>query len=139
MNVPLYASDNITDVLMKIVTFTKTRQKVLTENINNQHKPAFIPHDLPVEEFSNLLNTALGEHTQKKRLLYIDTDNIKFQAQGIFNVKAVPDEHAAQILSASRDEYVELQLSKMMENSLNQKIAMELLKQKEGIVLHDQN
>jgi len=139
MKVPQFVSDNITDVLMKIVTFTKTRQKVLTENLNNQHLSSYIPHDLPVEEFSNLLNTALAEHTQKKRLLYIDTENIKFETHGMFSVKAIPDERAMQLLSDSRDEYVELQLNKMMENSLNQRIAMELLKQKEGIVLHDQN
>jgi len=125
-------TDNVTEILVKILKFTQARQKLLMRNINNIHKPGFIPKDLAVEEFSQLLEGAINEHVAHQRLVLIDTENIKFGRQGYFKAGAVVDEHAVELLETDRDEYLHLQVSKLLENALNQKVAAELLKHKRG-------
>lgn len=134
MNLTTMITDNITEVLVKIIEFTQIRQKVLTQNINNIHVPAFVPKDLEVDEFSDLLNNAISEHSRSRRLVLCDTENIKFGAAGSFEVKPVVDEYAKEVLEENRDEYLELQINKLLENSLNQRVAAELLKQKQGLI-----
>ena len=55
MNVSGMVSDNVSEVLTKIIDFTISRHKVLTENLNNLHVDNFVPKDLPVEEFAGSL------------------------------------------------------------------------------------
>jgi flagellar basal body rod protein FlgB len=62
-------TDNITELLVKIIEFTQTRQKILTQNVNNLHTLGFVPQDLAVDEFSDLLNGAIDEHIRSRRLL----------------------------------------------------------------------
>ncbi len=134
MNLPSLITDNITEVLVKIIKFTQTRQKILTQNINNVHSPGFVPKDLAVDEFSELLNNAINEHSRSRRLLLRDTESIKFGVNGSFKVKPTIDKYAQKLFEKNRDEYLELQINKLLENSLNQKIAAELLKQKQGMI-----
>lgn len=72
MNQQALITDNITEVLTKIIEFTSSRQKILTENINNVHNFGFIPKDLAVGEFSDLLDSAIDEHIRNKRLVLCD-------------------------------------------------------------------
>jgi flagellar basal body rod protein FlgB len=123
-------TDNISELLVKIIEFTQSRQKVLILNINNMDYPGFVPKDLAVEEFSELLNKALDEHSQSQCLLLYDTENIKFGAAGSFEVKPAVDKYAKELLEENQEEYLELQTNKLWENSLNQKVAAELLRQK---------
>jgi len=132
MNMTALVTDNITDVLVKIINFTRTRQKLLTLNINNAREPGFVPMDLPVDDFCQALNEAIAEHIRNRRLLLRDTENIKFGCEGAFEVRAVIDEDAKKLLAEDPDRYLESQLDKLLENSLNQRIAAELLKQKQG-------
>ena len=134
MNLTPLITDNITELLVKIIGFTQTRQKILTQNINNIHSPGFVPKDLRVDEFSALLNNAIKEHSQSQRLVLCDTESIKFGMGGSFEAKAVADKYAKELLENNRDEYLELQISKLLENSLNQRIAAELLRQKQGMI-----
>jgi len=46
----------------------------------------------------------------------------------------VLDEHGLKLLEENRDEYIERQISKLWENSINQKVAAELLRQKQGTI-----
>ena len=46
----------------------------------------------------------------------------------------VIDENARKLLESDINEYLELQLKKLSENAINQKIAAELLKQKQGML-----
>lgn len=131
MNLPLLITDNIADLLVKIIKFTRVRQKILTQNINDIHNPGFVPCDLSVDEFSDLLNDAIDEHIQNQRLVLRDTENIKFGVNGSFEVKPVVDKYAKQLLENNRDEYLELQINKLLENSLNLRIATQLLKQRQ--------
>lgn len=127
-------SDNISEVLVKIIEFTNTRQKIITENINNIHSPDFAPKDLAVDEFSKLLHNAIDEHIQNARLLLCDTENIKFGINGSFEVQPVVDKSAKKLLKEDKDQYLELQINKLLENSINQRFAAELLKYKQEMI-----
>ena len=134
MNSPSMVTDNIAELLIKIIEFTEIRQKVLTQNINNLHNPDFVPKDLSVDEFSELMNIAINEHSRNGRLLLRDSKNFKFGVAGSFKVEEVIDTNAEELMAANRDEYLEEQINKLLENSLNQRIAVELLRQKQGIL-----
>lgn len=134
MNLSSLITDNVTELLVKIIEFTQTRQKILTQNINNVHNPSFVPKDLAVDEFSKLLNNAINEHIRNRRLVLCDTESIKFGSNGNFEARPITDKYAKELIEENQDEYLELQINKLFENSLNKKIAAELLKKKEGMV-----
>ena len=134
MNAPLEVTDNISELLVKIIEFTKKRDQILTSNINNIHNSEYIPRDLEVEKFSCLLNEAIKEHACNQRLLLRDTENIKFGYGGNFEVKAVVDTSAKDLLGSNPQEYLEDQINRLMENSLNRRVATELLRQKHGMI-----
>lgn len=133
MNIESVVTDNITELLIKIMEFTQTRQKILTRNINNLHTCGFVPKDLDVSEFCDLLNYAIDEHASNNRLVLKDTENIKFGINGNFEIKSSVDNYAKDLLEGNTDEYLELQVNKLLENSLNQRVAAELLKQRQGV------
>jgi flagellar basal body rod protein FlgB len=133
MSLSSLVTDNITELLVKIVEFTQVRQKLLSQNINGLNRFGYVPKDLAVDEFSELLSEALEAHIRFRRLVLRDTENIKFGVSGSFEAKVVVDEQARELLEDSRDQYLELQLNKLLENSLNQRVAAELLRQKQGM------
>ncbi len=137
MNLTSLVTDNITEVLVKIIEFTHTRQKIIMRNITCINNPGFVPQKLAVKEFSGLLNSAIDEHIQNKRLLLRDTENIKFGASGNFEVKPTVDRHSKLLLEKNRDEYLEVQIKKLLENSLNQRVAAEILRKKQNTVSTD--
>ena len=131
----LAVDDNISELLVKIIEFTQTRQKTLIRNINNIHSPGFVPKELPVEEFSELLQDAIDEHARSRRLILCDTETIKFGPNSSFKAGPIVDEYAQELLEEDLDEYMELQINKILENSLNQRLAAELLKQRQEAIL----
>jgi flagellar basal body rod protein FlgB len=130
-------TDNITEILIKIVKFTQIRQKIIIQNIINVQNPGFIPKELEVNEFSDVLNNAIDEHVRNQRLVLHDTKNIKFGASGSIELKPIIDEHGIKLLEQNREQYIERQINKLWENSLNQKLAAELLRKKQGVVSID--
>ena len=134
MNLTSLITDNITEILIRIVKFTRKRQKILVQNIINVHKPGFVPRELEVDEFSTVLNDAIDEHVERQRLVLSDTETIKFCADGDMELMPVVDEHGEKLLGENRGEYIEWQIDKLWENSLSQRVAAELLRQKEGAV-----
>ena len=131
MNLMSLITDNITEILIKIVKFTQTRQKILIQNIINVQNPGFIPKELEVNEFSDVLNNAIDEHVRNRRLVLRDTENIKFGAGGDFEVYPTVDRYAKELLEENRDKYLQLQIERLLENSLNQRIAAQLLRRKQ--------
>ena len=128
-------TDNVSELIVTIIKFTQKRHQILCENLNNIHTPNFIPKDLPVSEFSDVMNLAVVEHVCKERLVLRDTKNIKFIHGGNFSVKALTDRYARELLENDLSQYLEFQINKLSENSINQKVAKELFRQKEGISL----
>ena len=133
MNQQAVVTDNISEVLTKIIEFTHNRQKILTDNINNVHNFGFIPKDLAVNEFSDLLDAAIDEHVRNKRLVLCDSRNVTFGAEGFFEAKPVIDSFAKKLLDENKNEYIELQVNKLLENAINQRLAAELLQQRQAI------
>lgn len=133
MNIASLITDNIAELLVKIIEFTRARHKILAQNISNIDNPGFSPKDLVADEFSFLLNSAIDEHIANKRLLLRDTQNIKFGVSGSFTAKPIIDKDAKELLEVNRDEYIEMQKNKLLENVMNQRVAAELLKQKQGM------
>lgn len=130
MNLLPLVNDNIAELLIKIIEFTQIRQKTLIQNIKNIHCPGFVPNDLRVDEFCDLMNDAINKHIQNQRLVLRDTENIQFDINGSFEVKPMIDEYAKELLEEKRDEYFALQINKLLENSLNQRVAAALLRQR---------
>ncbi len=137
MNLLSLTTDNITELLIKIIEFTQIRQRILTQNIRSIHIAGFIPKDLAVEEFCELLNNAIVEHIRSQRLVLRDAEGIKFGLNGSVEIESVVDEYAKELLEEDRGDYLRLQKSKLSENSLNQRVAAELLRQKQGFVSID--
>lgn len=133
MKIASLITDNITELLVKIIEFTRTRHKILARNISDISSLGFVPKDLVADEFSDLLNSAINEHIANRRLVLRDTENVKFGIGGSFNVKPTVDKYAKDLLDENRDEYIELQKNKLLENTINQRVAAELLKQKQGL------
>ena len=131
MNLTSLLTDNITEVLIKIIEFTQARQEILSSNISNTHNAGYIAKDLAVDEFSELLSNAIYEHSKSQRLVFCDTESIKFSAAGSFKAKPIVDEYAKSLHKGNPDEYLDLQINKLLENSINQRLAAELLRQKE--------
>ena len=125
-------ADNISDVLVKIIHFTQLRRRVLHENLHNAGTPDFMPLDMPVREFAEVLNGAVAEHLRNRRLLFRDTENITFGPSNTMEVQPVADLQARAVLQTDRDAYTELQVNKLLENCLNRRVAEELLRQKCG-------
>lgn len=125
--------DNLSELLVKIIRFTELRRDVLYENIHSTRRPGFSPRDMPVLEFVQILNGAIAEHLQHQRLLFLDSENISFGKNGSMAVTPLPDETARSLLQTNQDEYMESQVAKLLENSLNRKVARELLRLKCGI------
>ncbi|MHC4740426.1 MAG: hypothetical protein ACYS8Z_00785 [Planctomycetota bacterium] len=131
MNLQAMITDNISELLVKIIEFTQNRQKLLTCNINCMHDCGFAPMDLAVDEFSDVLNTAIAEHMRNRRLVLCDTENVKFGLGGRLETKPIIDSEAIRLLEESQDDYIEDQINKLLENALNQRVAAELLKERE--------
>lgn len=133
MNLQSLVTDNVSELLVKILEFTENRQIVLTRNINCMHLSGFVPMDLAVDEFSELLNIALEEHICNQRLVLCDSENIKFGDDGGLEARAIVDDCAMELLEESRDEYIEEQIDRLLENALNQRVAAELLKDRQEV------
>ena len=132
MKLQLLITDNVTELLVRIVEFTGTRHEILIQNLNDAHIPGFVPKDLAADEFAALLHDAIDEHKHNRRLLLRDGENTKFGVGGSFHAKPVVDVYAKELLQDDRKQYIELQIDKLTENSLNQRLAVELLRHKEG-------
>jgi flagellar basal body rod protein FlgB len=124
--------DNLSEVLVKIIHFTELRRRVLHRNIHKVDSPAFTPQDLPVREFADLLNEAVAEHLRSHRLVFRDTASIQFGPNNTMQIWPETDAYAHALLRTSRDQYMELEVNKLLENSLNRKVAEELLREKCG-------
>jgi hypothetical protein len=125
-------ADNISDVLVKIIYFTQLRRHVLNENLRNAGDLDFTPQEMPVRELAEALSVAVAEHLQNRRLLFRDTPNIKFGPNNTMRAWPVADANARALLQTDHDEYMQLQINKLLENCLNRRVAEELLRQKCG-------
>jgi hypothetical protein len=124
-------SDNISELLLLIIKFTAHRQRLHLKNLKHTDNHHYRPLDLPVEEFSTLIHTAISEHTLHQRLVLYDTDTIQFHPGGDLHIHPVEDPLALHLHRKDRKAYIAYIHGKLHENSLNQQIAFQLFKDKE--------
>lgn len=130
MNIAATLTDNMTEILNKILLFTKQRHNILTDNIVNVNHAGFKPKDLDSPGFADTMSIAVYEHLQNERLLFKDNDNIKFAAEGFMETTPVTDKVAEELLKNDKEIYLKRQIKNLSENLLNRKVAEQLLKQK---------
>jgi len=135
MNLTEPVTDNVSELLFKIIEFTKVRNKVLTANLKNTKTKGYVPRDLAVEEFAEAMDVAIAEHIQNERIIFCDSDNIKYGPEGRFEAEVVADLYAKELLETNSDEYMEFQINKLSENAINKKLALELLREKDLFAL----
>jgi hypothetical protein len=131
MNVSTTVTDNITEVLTRIVEFTERRRDVLTRNLFDYRQPGFRPVDLPVGEFSECMTEAVSEHIRNQRLVLCDRPSVSFGADGHFDALPQVDTQAEKMLQTDIKQYLQVQIQKLSENLMNNRIAVELLGQKQ--------
>jgi flagellar basal body rod protein FlgB len=123
--------DNITEVLTRIIEFTERRRDVLTRNLFDYKTEGFRPQDLPVFEFAACMTEAVSEHLRTQRLLLCDRDRVTFGEEGSFDAPPAVDPEAEKLLQTNTKRYLQMQIHKLSENLMNNRIAVELLKQKQ--------
>lgn len=128
MNLTPTTTDNVTEVLSMIIEFTQRRDKVLTSNIMNANKEDFVPEDLDVSIFADLMGQAISEHIRSRRLVLRDSETITFGENGRFESRPVEDRQARMLFEKDKEQYLEMQVHKLSENRINQRIAAELLR-----------
>ncbi len=142
MNLLSLVPDNLTEVLLKILRFTELRHKVLYRNLQSAEEAGFRPQDMPAAEFASVLDHAVAEHLQSHRLVFRDTDNVRFGPSGSMELRASVDEHADTLLHADHQAYVQYEKKLCRENALNRLVAEGLLemacgRQADAVRLHD--
>ena len=123
--------DNLTEVLTRIIEFTERRRELLTRNLFDYKTSGFRPKDLPVSEFAECMTEAVSEHLSSQRLLLCDRNNVLFGEAGEFEVLPAIDMEAETLLKTDTKQYLQMQINKLSENLMNNRIAVELLKQKQ--------
>lgn len=123
--------DNVSELLNRVLEFTKQRHNILSSNIMDFENNGFLPRDLDITEFSDCMATAIYEHLSSKRLLLCDSDNIRFGKMGSLQTDPVTDNDAIKLLETDIDGYFEYQIRKLSENLLSSKIAAKLLSQRQ--------
>ena len=123
-------ANHISELLALLVAFTKTRRQVLANNINKMDASGFFPQDLAIDEFSDVMNNAISEYLVHQRILLVDTDTIHFGPNMSLELESVSDGQAHALLQHDRQAYVGYQTKRLLENALNEKVALKLLKTK---------
>lgn len=126
-------TDYVSEILALLVAFTKTRRQVLLSNLRNTNTACFSPQDLAVDEFSETVDNALSECLLHERIVLIDTDTIHFGPNMGLELEPVADPQAQALLQCDRQGYVTYQTKKLLENALNEKLALKLLNSKPSL------
>ena len=127
------AADNVVEVLEKIVEFTSRRHSILTDNILNVNTKGFIPMDVNVDGFAGVIAEGLTEYLKSERLLLYDIQNITFGANGSFQCPPAVDHEAVELFHTDLKEYLRFEIRKYSENLLNNKIGLEMLRQRQEL------
>ncbi len=123
--------DNLTEILTQIIDFTERRRQLLTRNLFDYKTDGFRPYDLPIAEFTECMTEAVAEHITARRIVVRDRDHVRFEEDGCFDAEPMVDHNAEKLLLSDPKQYLRLQIHKLSENLMNNKIAVQLLKHKQ--------
>ncbi len=124
--------DNITELLLRIIDYTERRRDILTRNIFDYRQENYCPRDLPEAEFALRMTEAVSEHVRSDRLLFCDSEHIQFHHGGGFDIQPIADSQAKNLLNNNVHDYLKLQIQKLSENLMNNRIAAELLRHQQS-------
>lgn len=130
MDLPSLAMDNIDEILLKVVEFTRLRHEIISENIKKCHISGFMPSRVNSEEFAMLITAALSEHLRTSQLVFRDGSSVSFGNAGGFTLSPEADTEAAHLKSNDRRGYILLQRTRLRENMVNNRLAVALLEHK---------
>jgi flagellar basal body rod protein FlgB len=130
MKITTRQTDNVVEILSKVLEFTDRRAKVLHNNIVNVNTENYRPADLDATTFADLMGQALSSHLISERLILIDSEYIKFGADGTFEAIPFTDTQASELLVTDTKQYLKHQMKKISENLMNKKVAAQLIEQK---------
>ena len=130
MDLSSLVQDNIDEILVKIIEFTRLRHEVISANINNCNRPGFVPKRLDGEEFATLISSGLSEHFKTNRLVLEDGQNVSFGSDGDFTITPKFDASAATVYRDDVDSFLLMQKERLSENMINNKQAVALFEQK---------
>lgn len=130
MELSSLVQDNIDEILVKIIAFTRLKHKIISANINNCNRPGFVPKKLDSEEFASLISSGLAEHFKTNRLILQDGENVSFGSNGDFAITTRPDVSAATACKDDVDSFLRMQKKRLSENMMNNKLAVALFEQK---------
>lgn len=131
MKITTRQTDNVVEILTKVIEFTERRAKVLHNNIINVNTKNYRPADLDAAAFADMMAQALSSHLISDRLVLVDSEYIKFGPNGTFQAIPVIDEQASKLLAADTKQYLNHQMKKISENQMNKKVAAQLIEQKQ--------
>jgi len=123
-------TDNIEELLRLIIRFAKARRRVLVGNVRYRNRAGFVPLDLAVHEFAGQLQDAIEEHKGHRRLMLQDHAHVRFGPNGRLHLLPQTDERARGLLVSDPPAYVEYQSQRLWENTLNEKLAMAILRRR---------
>lgn len=130
MDLSFLAKDNLDEILIKVVEFTRARHEVISDNIKSCNLPDFTPRRLDAEEFALLISAALAEHVKNSRLVLCDGQSVRFGIGGELTIEPKIDTEAALLRRDDCDSYIHLQKKRLRENIANNKLAVALYEQK---------
>jgi hypothetical protein len=137
MTMSTIATDHIEELLFLVIGFTRSRRRVLMDNLHRMDVEGFFPQDLAVKEFSEQLHAAITEHMSRHRLILRDNPHVRFDEEGRLDLLCETDHHARQLLDSDPKAYQRYQMQRLLENALNEEIALKMLRAYTGRVAHE--
>ena len=128
MIMPVQVTDHIQELLVLVVRFTRARRHVLINNLRRMDREGFVPQDLAVEEFTQQLHLAINEHVLRRRLVLRDNPHVRFGAQGRLELVPETDCTAQELLNRDSEAYLRYETQRLVETSLNERLAMKMLR-----------
>jgi len=121
-------TDHIEELLHLIVRFTRARRRVLTDNVRRMNLAGFVPQDLAIQEFAEQLHGAIEEHRGHRRLMLRDNQHVRFGPNGRLDLSTETDDRAKGLLASDPPAYLEYQTQRLLENTLNERVALAMLR-----------
>ena len=137
MTMSAIATDHIEELLFLVIGFTRSRRRVLMDNLLRMDMEGFVPQDLAVEEFSEQLHVAITEHMTHHRLIFQDHPHVRFDEEGRLELLCKKDPLARELLDSDTKAYQRYQMRRLLENALNEDIALNMLRAYTGRVVRE--
>jgi len=136
MTMSAITTDHVDELLILVIRFTRARRVVLIDNLLHMDVDGFVPKDLAVLEFSEQLHVAISEHISHRRLILRDKPHVRFGRLGRLYLLPQTDQLAKGLLESDIRAYIQYQMHRFLENTLNEEVALKMLRIYAGPDVH---